>query len=162
MRNPTKNINWHIINPTTPAQYFHALRRQQKRSFRKPLIVVAPKVLLKLNAAVSTMNEMAPGTTFQPVLGDASATAEGVKRVMLLSGKLYYDLVKERATRGLDGQVALIRLEELSPFPIVDVVAAGLDDPTELALWNADQVHHNTAGAALYAQTLHDVVAAIA
>ena len=117
---PVKNINWHVINPTTPAQYFHALRRQLKRPFRKPLIVASPKTLLKLSTAVSSLSEMAPGTTFQPVLDD-SIDANQVKKVVFVSGKLYYDLVKERESRKLDSQVAIVRMEELCPFPVEDV-----------------------------------------
>ncbi|KAI3651269.1 hypothetical protein MP228_004750 [Amoeboaphelidium protococcarum] len=112
------NINWHVINPTTPAQYFHALRRQIVRPFRKPLVVVGPKTLLKSPQAVSNLSDMAPQTSWQPVLNDrADGGFEGVERVVFVSGKLYYDLVKERASRSLDEKVSLVRMEELCPFP---------------------------------------------
>ncbi|KAJ3325518.1 mitochondrial glycerol-3-phosphate dehydrogenase [Blyttiomyces sp. JEL0837] len=114
--------NMHVVNPTTPAQFFHLLRRQMKRNFRKPLVVVGPKVLLRHPSAVSDMAEMAPGTTFQPVLADpASATVE---RVVFLSGKIYYDLVKERSSRQLEGKVAFVRVEEIAPFPWEDLKEA--------------------------------------
>ncbi|KAI8053368.1 dehydrogenase E1 and transketolase domain-containing protein 1 [Syncephalis plumigaleata] len=112
------NPNMHIVNCTTPAQYFHVLRRQMCRPFRKPLIVVAPKTLLRLADAASDIKDMSPSTTFQPVLSDPHVkSATSVKRVAFLSGKVYYDLVKERATRGLQDEVAFIRVEELAPFP---------------------------------------------
>ncbi|KAK3814456.1 MAG: thiamine diphosphate-binding protein [Benniella sp.] len=113
------NTNMHIVNPTTPAQYFHLLRRQMKRNFRKPLIVVGPKTLLRLPTAVSSLDDMASGTTFEPVLGDSRTeqNPSAVEKVLLVSGKLYYDLVKERESKGVDEKVAIVRVEELSPFP---------------------------------------------
>ncbi|KAI1316028.1 hypothetical protein EDD11_010492 [Mortierella claussenii] len=114
-----RNTNMHIVNPTTPAQYFHLLRRQMKRNFRKPLIVVGPKTLLRLPTATSVLADMAEGTTFEPVLGDSKTEQDpsSVERVLFVSGKLYYDLVKERETKGADDKVAIVRVEELSPFP---------------------------------------------
>ena len=113
------NTNMHVVNPTTPAQYFHLLRRQMKRNFRKPLIVIGPKTLLRLPTAVSTLEDMAPGTTFEPILGDAETEKNpgAVEKVLFVSGKLYYDLIKERQTKGADEKVAIVRVEELSPFP---------------------------------------------
>ncbi|RUS19431.1 thiamine diphosphate-binding protein [Endogone sp. FLAS-F59071] len=112
------NPNMHVVNCTTPAQYFHVLRRQMRRNFRKPLIVVSPKTLLKLSSAVSDFSDMVPGTTFQPILSDTTVQdANRVERVIFVSGKLYYDLVKERQTRGVQDSVALVRVEELCPFP---------------------------------------------
>ncbi|ORX97262.1 2-oxoglutarate dehydrogenase, E1 component [Basidiobolus meristosporus CBS 931.73] len=116
------NPNMHVVNPTTPAQYFHLLRRQMKRNFRKPLIVAAPKVLLKSPVAISAIEDMQSGTTFLPVLGDSTISDKsGVERVVFVSGKLYYELSKERASKGLDGKVALVRVEELCPFPKEDI-----------------------------------------
>lgn len=117
------NVNMSIVNPTTAAQYFHLLRRQMKRNYRKPLIVAAPKGLLRSPAASSDIGEFLPGTTFQPVLADPLADPNTTRRVLLVSGKLYYELVKERATRGLEKEVAIIRLEELCPFPFAHVKA---------------------------------------
>ncbi|GJJ77187.1 probable 2-oxoglutarate dehydrogenase E1 component DHKTD1 [Entomortierella parvispora] len=113
------NTNMHVVNPTTPAQYFHLLRRQMKRNFRKPLIVIGPKTLLRLPTAVSTLEDMAPGTTFEPVLGDVQTEKNpgAVEKVLFVSGKLYYDLIKERQAKGADDKVAIVRVEELSPFP---------------------------------------------
>ena len=70
-----------------------------------------------VQAASSTLADMSPGTKFHPVLPDALPPTSGVERVILMSGKLYYDLIKERAARGLDGRVAIVRIEELAPFP---------------------------------------------
>ncbi|KAF8879401.1 dehydrogenase E1 and transketolase domain-containing protein 1 [Infundibulicybe gibba] len=111
------NINMHVVFPTTPAQYFHLLRRQMKRNFRKPLVVASPKGLLRLSAASSTLADMEPGTSFQPVLSDPLANEMTVERVVILSGKIYYELIKERQARGLDERVAFVRIEELAPFP---------------------------------------------
>ncbi|KAI5119142.1 hypothetical protein M0805_005221 [Coniferiporia weirii] len=113
-----RHINMHVVYPTTPAQYFHLLRRQMKRNYRRPLVVAAPKGLLRLAAAASSSSDLEPNTRFQPVLDDKMITdASSAERVILLSGKIYYDLMKERAARGLENKVALIRVEELSPFP---------------------------------------------
>lgn len=110
--------NWHIINCTTPAQYFHALRRQMLRNYRKPLIVASPKSLLKSPVAVSSLEDMGPGTQFQTVLGDSSVKNKNeIEKVVFVSGKFYYDLLKERERRGLKNRMALVRIEELSPFP---------------------------------------------
>ncbi|KAH9959953.1 dehydrogenase E1 and transketolase domain-containing protein 1 [Russula dissimulans] len=111
------NVNMHVTFPTTPAQYFHLLRRQIKRNFRKPLIVAAPKGLLRLSVACSSLSELEEPHTFQPVLRDPMVSARQAERVILVSGKLYYDLVKEREVRGLCERVAVVRVEELCPFP---------------------------------------------
>ncbi|XP_073248521.1 2-oxoadipate dehydrogenase complex component E1-like [Porites lutea] len=110
------NVNMYIANPTTPAQYFHLLRQQLLRNFRKPLIVVGPKLLIRLPAAVSSLHEMAPGTHFQPVLGDSTVNKASVSRVVFCSGKHYYALTKQReATNNMN--TAIVRLESLCPFP---------------------------------------------
>ncbi|KZS96382.1 dehydrogenase E1 and transketolase domain-containing protein 1 [Sistotremastrum niveocremeum HHB9708] len=116
----TKNVNMHIVNPTTAGQYFHLLRRQMKRNYRKPLIVAAPKSLLRAAVASSTLKDLAPGTKFEPILDDLSGP-RNVKTVVLCSGKIYYDLRREREARELDRDVALIRVEELSPFPFEEL-----------------------------------------
>ncbi|XP_058126995.1 probable 2-oxoglutarate dehydrogenase E1 component DHKTD1 homolog, mitochondrial [Anopheles ziemanni] len=115
------DVNLQIINPSTPAQYFHALRRQMIRNYRKPLLVVAPKTLLRLSDCVSTHADFAPGTYFQPVLSDpadgATVDPKRVRRVVLCSGKHYYTLQAERKARNVN-DVALVRLESLCPFPV--------------------------------------------
>ncbi|XP_048692558.2 2-oxoadipate dehydrogenase complex component E1 isoform X3 [Caretta caretta] len=113
------NVNMSVVHPTTPAQYFHLLRRQMIRNFRKPLIVASPKMLLRFPGAVSDFQEMAPGTTFKPVIGDLSVDPNSISRVVLCSGKHYYALVKQReALAEKKHSTAIVRLEELCPFPL--------------------------------------------
>uniref|UniRef100_A0A4W5P4I8 2-oxoadipate dehydrogenase complex component E1 n=1 Tax=Hucho hucho TaxID=62062 RepID=A0A4W5P4I8_9TELE len=112
------NINMGMVNPTTPAQYFHLLRRQMIRNFRKPLIVAGPKTLLRFSGATSSLVDMAPGTYFKPVIGDPSVTPASVQRVVVCSGKHYYALLKQREASAATQTTALIRLEELCPFPL--------------------------------------------
>uniref|UniRef100_A0AAQ5ZV97 2-oxoadipate dehydrogenase complex component E1 n=1 Tax=Amphiprion ocellaris TaxID=80972 RepID=A0AAQ5ZV97_AMPOC len=112
------SVNMGIVNPTTPAQYFHLLRRQMIRNFRKPLIVVGPKTLLRFSGATSSLTELAAGTSFRPVLGDTSVSGESVQRVVLCSGKHYYALLKQRETSAANQNTALVRVEELCPFPL--------------------------------------------
>jgi 2-oxoglutarate dehydrogenase E1 component len=106
--------NIQVCNLTTPAQLFHALRRQVLRPWRKPLIVFTPKSLLRHKEAVSTVDDLANGQ-FQRVIGDEHADPAKVKRVLLCTGKVYYDLHDERQKLGRD-DVAIIRLEQLYPF----------------------------------------------
>ncbi|PIA18857.1 dehydrogenase E1 and transketolase domain-containing protein [Coemansia reversa NRRL 1564] len=115
-----QNPNMHVAIPTTPAQIFHLLRRQMKRNYRKPLVVAGPKTLLRLSAATSSLDEMLPGTSFRPVIPDMLAKdPEAVTRVVFVAGKLYYDLAKAHASQneGLRDKIAIVRLEELCPFP---------------------------------------------
>jgi 2-oxoglutarate dehydrogenase E1 component len=107
--------NWQIVQPTTPAQIFHLLRRQLHREFRVPLIVFTPKGLLRLPEATSSIKEMANGR-FQELIDDASAKAASVKRVLLVSGKLYYDLLKRQQTEART-DIAVVRLEQIYPLP---------------------------------------------
>lgn len=109
-----------MVNPTTPAQIFHLLRRQVIRPFRKPLIVAGPKLLLRFPAAVSTLQDLAPGTSFQPVLDDTLESPADVQRMIFVSGKHYYALNQQRQEKGLK-DVAIIRLEELCPFPALGI-----------------------------------------
>ena len=106
--------NMQVVYPTTPAQYFHALRRQMKNNPRKPLIVMTPKSLLRLPAAVSTTEELTRGR-FEPVLGDSEISGD-VKRIVITAGKVYYDL--KAAREKANANVAIIRLEQLYPFPM--------------------------------------------
>ncbi|HEV2954631.1 MAG TPA: 2-oxoglutarate dehydrogenase E1 component [Xanthobacteraceae bacterium] len=118
--------NMQVANCTTPANYFHILRRQLKREIRKPLILMTPKSLLRHKRAVSRLDEMADGTTFHRLLWDDAQMLAGekiklvpddkIRRVVLCTGKVYFDLYEEREKRGLD-DVYLLRLEQLYPFP---------------------------------------------
>jgi 2-oxoglutarate dehydrogenase E1 component len=114
-----------IVNCTTPAQYFHILRRQMDRSVRVPLIIFTPKSLLRKAAAMSPPEDLATGR-FQFLIDDRLSLErpECVKRIVLCSGKVYYDLLEERERRFDDpGIVALVRLEELYPWPQVELAA---------------------------------------
>ena len=113
--------NMIVCAPTTPAQDFHMIRRQMKMGTRKPLVVMTPKSLLRHKLAVSTLDELANGE-FQRLIPDTTATAKKVRRVVLCSGKVYYDLLEEAQKRGL-GDVALVRIEQLYPFPRPELVA---------------------------------------
>jgi 2-oxoglutarate dehydrogenase E1 component len=105
-----------VANLSTPAQIFHALRRQVKRDFRKPLVIMSPKSLLRNPSAVSSLDEFTQAG-FQEVIDDPTAPAGKVKRVLICSGKVYYDLVAERATREKLQDVAIVRIEQLYPWP---------------------------------------------
>ncbi|MDO8534154.1 MAG: 2-oxoglutarate dehydrogenase E1 component [Xanthobacteraceae bacterium] len=122
--------NMQVANCTTPANYFHALRRQLKRDFRKPLILMTPKSLLRHKRAVSRLDEMGPETTFHRVLWDDAqlhpgsvklVADENIRRVVLSSGKVYYDLYEEREQRKID-DIYLLRVEQLYPFPLKALV----------------------------------------
>ncbi len=107
--------NIQVANVTTPAQYFHLLRRQVKRNFRKPLVIMAPKSLLRHPAAVSPIGEFVAGS-FQEILPDpAEAGGRPVDRIILCSGKVYYDLAEHRAKNSIAG-AALVRVEQLYPL----------------------------------------------
>jgi 2-oxoglutarate dehydrogenase E1 component len=111
-----------VCVPTTPAQDFHMIRRQMLRDVRKPLIVMTPKSLLRHKLAVSSLDELAKGS-FQLVIGEhRELAAKKVKRVVLCSGKVYYDLLEEAEKRELQ-DVAIVRVEQLYPFPRTEVSA---------------------------------------
>ncbi|MGR8936039.1 MAG: 2-oxoglutarate dehydrogenase E1 component [Gammaproteobacteria bacterium] len=111
--------NMQICMPTTPAQIFHLLRRQMLRPYRKPLIIMSPKSLLRHKLAVSTLEDLSSGK-FHPLIGEIDNIPEQqVKRLILCAGKIYYDLVESRRHDNLD-HVAIVRLEQLYPFPETD------------------------------------------
>jgi 2-oxoglutarate dehydrogenase E1 component len=114
--------NMQVCVPTTPAQIFHLLRRQMLRPYRRPLIVMTPKSLLRHRLAVSALEDLSRGG-FQPLISECDPLpSEGIERVVFCSGKLYFDLLEERHTRGLEN-VALVRIEQLYPFPKEDFAA---------------------------------------
>ena len=115
--------NIQVAYPTTPSQYFHLLRRQVRRTFRKPLVVMTPKSLLRLPAAVSPVSEFATGSYFREVLDDPAANPDLVTRVLVCSGKVYYDLAKKRDELKTQA-VAILRLEQLYPWPEAQLAAA--------------------------------------
>lgn len=107
--------NIQVVNPSTPAQYFHVLRRQVRRPWRKPLVVLTPKSLLRHPQAVSSLDELAAGR-FQRVLPDTGAEPGAVRRILLCSGKVYYDLHQARVAQQR-GDVAIVRVEQYYPLP---------------------------------------------
>ncbi len=114
--------NLQVVNASTPANFFHVLRQQMHRDFRKPLVVLTPKALLRHKGCISALAEMAEGTRFGAVIGDAIAL--NAHRVILCTGKIYYDLAEARTKRGLDDAVALVRVEQLHPLPADEIAAA--------------------------------------
>jgi 2-oxoglutarate dehydrogenase E1 component len=128
--------NWQVVSCTTPANYFHALRRQVGRNFRKPLIVMTPKSLLRHKMAVSKLEDFGPGSSFHRVLPEAEALVPGdrIRRVVLCSGKVYYDLLADRQARQIT-DVAILRLEQLYPFPDEPLAAELAKYPNAEILW---------------------------
>jgi 2-oxoglutarate dehydrogenase E1 component len=123
--------NMQVAIPTTPANYFHILRRQLKRDIRKPLILMTPKSLLRHKRAVSRLDEMGSDTTFHRLLWDDAEALPGekiklvadekIRRVVMCAGKVYFDLYEEREKRGID-DIYLLRLEQLYPVPLKALV----------------------------------------
>jgi 2-oxoglutarate dehydrogenase E1 component len=123
--------NMQVANCTTPANYFHILRRQLKREIRKPLILMTPKSLLRHKRAVSRLDELTSGTTFHRVLWDDAqllpnekiklAPDDKIRRVILCTGKVYYDLYEEREKRGIN-DIYILRVEQLYPFPTKSLI----------------------------------------
>jgi 2-oxoglutarate dehydrogenase E1 component len=140
--------NIQVCNLTSAANYFHVLRRQIRRNFRKPLVIFTPKSLLRAKEVMSRLDEMETGTSFHRVIGESEAIAadNAVRRVVLCTGKVYFDLVKARANNG-DKRVAIVRLEQLYPFPS-DALAKVLqryrnaeivwcqEEPQNMGAWN--------------------------
>ena len=140
--------NWQVANCTTPANYFHILRRQLHRNFRKPLVLMTPKSLLRHKRVVSRLEELGPGESFHRVLWDhadkkhAYHTGEKtklkpddqVRRVVLCSGKVYYDLYEAREAAGI-GDVYLLRVEQLYPFPARSLIAELARFPQADIVW---------------------------
>jgi 2-oxoglutarate dehydrogenase E1 component len=136
--------NIQVCNPTTPAQFFHMLRRQVKRMWRKPLVVFTPKSLLRHPQAVSTLDEIATGS-FHRVLGDEHTDASQVRRILLCSGKVYFDLAAERTNRDAR-DVAIVRLEQyyplgdaltsvLAPYAVGTPVVWVQEEPRNMGAW---------------------------
>jgi 2-oxoglutarate dehydrogenase E1 component len=114
-----QRANWQVVNCTTPSQYFHVLRRQIHRDFRKPLVVISPKNLLRNKRCVSTLEDMGPEKQFMRVIDEKDAeiiaNAENVKTLVFCTGQIYYELLAEREKREIK-DVAIVRLEQIAPF----------------------------------------------
>jgi 2-oxoglutarate dehydrogenase E1 component len=140
--------NWQVANCTTPANYFHILRRQLHRKFRKPLILMTPKSLLRHRRVVSDLSDMGPGTTFHRVLWDDAQSHPGgkirlvpdgeIRRVVLCSGKVYYDLYEAREAAGMS-DIYLMRIEQLYPFPAKALVTELSRFPKAEVVWAQEE-----------------------
>jgi 2-oxoglutarate dehydrogenase E1 component len=159
--------NIQVVYPTTPANYFHVLRRQIHRPFRKPLIVMTPKSLLRNKHCVSFLSDMGPGSSFHRVFRDQAEVVPGttsiklvpdadIKRVILCSGKVYFDLMDEREKRGA-ALIQMLRLEQLYPFP-ESVLADELRRfPSAEILWCQEEPKNQGAWSFI-AQRIEDTV----
>eukprot|EP00933_Yihiella_yeosuensis_P031830 TRINITY_DN25437_c0_g1_i1.p1 TRINITY_DN25437_c0_g1~~TRINITY_DN25437_c0_g1_i1.p1 ORF type:complete len:1020 (+),score=228.07 TRINITY_DN25437_c0_g1_i1:73-3132(+) len=129
-REQVQKANWQVMNISTPANYFHALRRQIHRDFRKPMVLASPKNLFRLRQCVSPLSDMGPESRFQRLLGerDSSIDPEKVDRLVFCTGKLYYELVAERERLGLKN-VAIATVEQIAPFPFDRVKEVMLQYP---------------------------------
>jgi 2-oxoglutarate dehydrogenase E1 component len=145
--------NMQVVYPTKPSQIFHVLRRQMHRNFRKPLIVMTPKSLLRHKACVSDLSEFTDGG-FQNVIDAEVADVEAVRRVILCTGKIYYDLLAGLEEKSLD-EVAIVRVEQLYPFPEVELakVVSGYPNADEY-LWVQEEALN--MGAWYFVQPLLD------
>ncbi len=145
--------NMQVVYPTKPSQIFHVLRRQMHRNFRKPLIVMTPKSLLRHKACVSDLSEFTDGG-FRNVIDAEVADVEAVRRVILCTGKIYYDLLAGLEERSLD-EVAIVRVEQLYPFPEVELakVMSGYSNADEY-LWVQEEALN--MGAWYFVQPLLD------
>lgn len=124
--------NLQVVNASTPANFFHLLRRQMHRPFRKPLVVLSPKALLRHKACVSRLDEMAPGTGFRPVIWETEPRDAG--RVILCTGKIFYELDAARRAQ-CRTDIALVRIEQLHPFPLEHIRAALAASPGADLVW---------------------------
>jgi 2-oxoglutarate dehydrogenase E1 component len=158
--------NLQVCNLTTAANYFHALRRQVRRNFRKPLVLMTPKSLLRVKEVASGLGEMGPGSAFHRVIGETRALAPDseIRRVVLCTGKVYYDLLQKRAEAG-ETRVALVRLEQLYPFPFTSLgqvlarypraeIVWCQEEPRNMGAWNfvAERIERVLAGLAVAAK----------
>uniref|UniRef100_A0A673MR73 2-oxoglutarate dehydrogenase complex component E1 n=1 Tax=Sinocyclocheilus rhinocerous TaxID=307959 RepID=A0A673MR73_9TELE len=139
------DCNWIVVNCSNPANYFHVIRRQILLPFRKPLIVFTPKSLLRHPEAKSNFDQMLPGTHFQRVIPDDGPVTQNpseVKRIVFCTGKVYYELTRERKTRNMEDSVAITRIEQLSPFPFDLVKAETEKYPNADLVWCQEE-HKN-------------------
>ena len=135
--------NIQVANCTTPANYFHLLRRQLHRAFRKPLIVMTPKSLLRHKLCLSRLDEMGPGTSFHRVIPDSAAPVEDedIRRVVLCSGKVYYDLLRRVRDEQIN-DIALVRIEQLAPFPVGPLTRELIRYPGAEIVWCQEEPHN--------------------
>jgi 2-oxoglutarate dehydrogenase E1 component len=136
--NLIQNCNWQVVNCTSPANYFHVLRRQVHREFRKPLVVMAPKSILRLKDNVSDLSEMAEGSSFKRTISERQpenlVADDQIKKIVFCTGKVYYEIRQERNSREVD-DMALITLEQISPFPYSQVMEDLKKYPNADVMW---------------------------
>merc|ERR1719305_1164848 len=147
------NINHIVANCTTPGNYFHLLRRQICLPFRKPLVVFTPKSLLRLPECKSSFDDLLPGTEFKRMIldnGPASENPAAVQKILFCTGKVYYDLLKERKDAGLEDKIAIHTIEQICPFPF-DIMKKIADTYCNAELCFAQEEHKNQ-GAWSYVQ----------
>lgn len=148
------NANMQICNISTAANYFHLLRRQMRRDFRKPLIIMSPKRLLKLKEACSTIEEFGEGLTFQRVIDEVSPEIKAtdpkkIKKLIFCSGQVYYDLIKARATSGRN-DIVIVRVEQIAPIPYDKIWKLTNEYPNAKVSWCQEE--HYNGGAWSYIQ----------
>ncbi|XP_038210140.1 2-oxoglutarate dehydrogenase, mitochondrial isoform X2 [Zerene cesonia] len=147
------DCNWIVANCSTPASLFHILRRQIALPFRKPLILMTPKSLLRHPECKSSFDEMAEGTAFRRVLpeeGPAAENPDKVRKLAFCSGRVYYDLLKERRDRGLEKDIAIVRLEQISPFPYDQLKSEIAKYPNAQLVWSQEE--HKNMGSWSYVE----------
>jgi len=147
------HINMIVANCSNPANYCHILRRQIALPFRKPLVLMTPKSLLRLPECRSSFDDLQPGTEFKRMIiddGPAGQNPAGVKKVLFCTGKVYYDLIKARKERGLEDKIAIHTIEQISPFPF-DIVKNVTDEYCNAELVWVQEEHKNM-GAWTYVQ----------
>ncbi len=152
--------NIQVVNCTTPANYFHVLRRQMRRKIRKPLIVMTPKSLLRHKRCVSRLSEFGPKTRFHRVIAESETLAadEAVRQVVLCSGKVYYDLLEGREERGID-DIAIVRMEQLYPFPARPLAQELKRYPNARVVWCQEEPR-NMGAWSFIDRRLEDVICA--
>lgn len=160
-RRQIQQANIQVVNVTTPANYFHVLRRQVHRDFRKPLIVMSPKRLLRHPRCVSNLDEFSdqgPQPRFRRVINDTAeylVSEDRVRKLLFCSGNVYYDLVEQREKAGIK-DVAIVRIEQIAPFPFDRVaeqarrypnakLAWVQEEPMNMGAWNFVSTHMRTA-----------------
>jgi len=143
--NLVRDTNWQVVNITTPANYFHVLRRQIRRDFRKPLISMNPKRMLRLREATSALEDFGPSKRFMQVIPEVNAkeinSPEKIEKLILCSGQVYYDLVKARKD-AKKKNIAIVRVEQLAPFPVQEVQMELNKYPNARVVW-AQEEHMN-------------------
>ncbi len=141
--------NMQVINCSTPANFFHAIRRQIHRDYRKPLIVMSPKSLLRHKMMVSNISQILEGTEFKPVIGE-DLIEKDIRRVVLCSGKVYFDLYEAREAKGIKN-VALVRIDQYYPFPKLELAAELARYPNAEIIWCQEEP--NNMGAWRYIES---------